>query len=77
MNKDDLLLFNGKIVKVNGNGQFTVEVEHGELIDTRAAEKFKRRSYQLIVGDEVQIGVSPYDLSKGLILSKGSRSKKE
>lgn len=70
-NKDkDMINLQGVITEVHKGGLFTVEYEIGEKTQTllaRPAGKMKKFGIKLVLGDEVDVEVSPFDLTKGRI----------
>jgi translation initiation factor IF-1 len=70
MAKDDLSRSDGKIVDQAGGGIYRVELDNGVNIAARLCGKMKRFRIRVVVGDKVSIGLSPYDLTHGLILHR-------
>ena len=70
MSKEDLSRCDGKIVDQAGGGIYHVELDNGVQIAARLCGKMKRFRIRVVVGDKVTIGLSPYDLSHGLILHR-------
>lgn len=68
MSKEDLLKLEGKVVDASGGGNYRIELENGQTVSARLSGKMKRFKIQIIVGDRVTVGFSPYDLSHGLIV---------
>lgn len=61
---------NGVVVEVHRGGLFEVEVEIADGVHTIMAKtggKMKKFSINLVVGDNVKVELSPYDLTKGRI----------
>jgi translation initiation factor IF-1 len=66
--RDDLIKLEGQISDVTGGGIYKVLLENGHTISTKLCGKMKRFKIRVVVGDKVQVGVSPYDPSHGFIL---------
>ena len=64
----ELLEFTGKVIDVLPNSTFKIKVDdtQHELICYMGG-KLKQHKIKVILGDNVKIEVSPYDLSKGRI----------
>jgi translation initiation factor IF-1 len=69
-NAKDVIETVGVITEVHRGGIFIVVAEIGETshtITARTSGKMKKFGIKLVVGDNVRIEISPYDLSKGRI----------
>lgn len=68
MAKDDVLELTGKVKEVLPGNMFRVEVENvPKALLCYMGGKLKQHKIRVILGDNVKIEVSPYDLSKGRI----------
>jgi translation initiation factor IF-1 len=67
MSKEDLIQVDGKIAGISGGGQYSVLLENGMEISAKLGGKMKKFKIRIVVGDRVQVSVSPYDSSHGLI----------
>jgi translation initiation factor IF-1 len=63
----DLIPANGKITDVSGGGSYLILLENGSEIRARLCGKMKKFKIRVLVGDKVIVGLSPYDVSHGLI----------
>ena len=70
MAKEDLASVEGKISSLLGGGTYQVTLENGVIISAKLCGKMKRFKIRVVEGDKVTIGVSPYDVSHGLILHR-------
>ena len=68
MARDDLIKLEGEITDLTGGGTYNVALENGVTVSTKLCGKMKRFKIRVVVGDKVQVGVSPYDPSHGFIL---------
>ena len=68
--KEDLITFNGVVVKVLPNTIFKVELENEskKVITAYASGKIRKNKVRILKGDRVQLEMAPYDLSKGRIV---------
>lgn len=68
MAKEDLVSLDGKITSVTGGGVYGILLDNGLNITGKLCGKMKRFSIKVVIGDRVNVGISPYDPSHGLIL---------
>ena len=68
--KANVITASGTIIKESGNGFFNVELENpeGHLCLCRASGRLITRKIQLLVGDKVDVELSPYSLDRGRII---------
>jgi translation initiation factor IF-1 len=68
MAKDDILELTGVVAEVLPSNMFRVQVENmPDLLLCYMGGKLKQNKIRIILGDNVRIEVSTYDLSKGRI----------
>ena len=67
MSKDDLVTLTGKISDMSGGGVYQILLENGLNIKARLCGKMKKFNIKVVVGDSVDVGISPYDPTHGLI----------
>ncbi len=67
MSRDDLIHLEGVVKKMLGGGTMEVECDQGVKITGVLSGRMKKNKIKVIVGDKVQVSVSPYDTSHGLI----------
>ena len=67
MSRDDLIQLEGIVTKVLGAGIMEIQCENDVTVTGRLSGRMKKHRIKVIVGDRVQISVSPYDTSHGLI----------
>ncbi len=70
MAREDLAQIEGVIMDVLAGGNFTVRLSNGQTIAAKLSGRMRKFHIRVILGDRVTIGVSPYDLSHGLILHR-------
>lgn len=51
-----------------GGGHYVVTLGNGKTIVAKLCGKMKQFKIRCVVGDQVTVGVSKYDLTKGLIM---------
>jgi translation initiation factor IF-1 len=64
MAKELGMTFKGKIVECLPNAMFKVELEHGQHVLGIISGKIRRFNINILLGDMVDIEMTPYDLSK-------------
>lgn len=57
----------GTIEESLSNGNFRVKLENGALVLAYLSGKMRINSIKVIVGDQVQLEMSPYDLTRARI----------
>ena len=67
MAKEETLKFSGTIKEVLGNSMFRVELENGHNVTAYIGGKMRMHTIKIILGDTVDVEMSPYDLSKARI----------
>jgi translation initiation factor IF-1 len=66
--KEDLLELTGKIEEVLPNSTFRVKVDNmSQIVLCYMGGRLKQNKIKVILGDNVRIEMSPYDLTKGRI----------
>ena len=67
MSRDDLIELEGVVTRVLGYGIMEIECENDTVVRGVLCGRMKKRKIKVIKGDRVQVRVSPYDPSHGLI----------
>jgi translation initiation factor IF-1 len=67
MAKEELLEMRGQVVELLPNAMFRVRLENNHEILGHTAGKMRKNRIRVLVGDEVQVELTPYDLTKGRI----------
>ncbi len=67
MSREDLIQLEGNVTKVLGAGIMEIQCDKDVTVRGRLSGRMKKHRIKVIVGDRVQICVSPYDPSHGLI----------
>lgn len=66
--KEELLTVDGTIDEILPDGRFGVTLENQHRIIAYTAGKMRRFRIRSVVGDQVRVEMTPYDLSKGRIV---------
>lgn len=75
MPKEDLVEVEGVVEEALGGGQYSVATEGGS-VRARLSGRLKQNHIRVLPGDVVTVGVSPYDLTHGIITYRGKQRKK-
>ena len=67
MAKDDLITFVGKVNDLSGGGVYHITLDNGINVKARLCGKMTKFNIKVVVGDSVDVGLSPYDPTHGLI----------
>jgi translation initiation factor IF-1 len=70
MSRDDLARIDGLVKAVLGGGNYAVDLDNGSRIIARRSGKLRKHFIKVMAGDPVTVGVSTYDVSHGLILTR-------
>jgi len=67
MAKDDTIKVEGEVVDVLPNAMFRVQLTTGNKILGYISGRMRQNEIRILLGDEVELELSPYDLTKGRI----------
>jgi len=67
LSRDDLIHLEGVVTRMLGGGTMEIECEEGVKVTGVLSGRMKKNKIKVIVGDRVQVSVSPYDTDHGLI----------
>ena len=70
MAKEGSVRLEGEIVDVLPNATFKVKLENGMEILSYIAGKMRQYEIRILMGDKVDIEVSPYDVTRGRIVRR-------
>ena len=68
MAKDDVIKMNGQVEECLPNAMFRVVLENGHKILATLGGKMRQHNIRILLGDNVDVELSTYDLSKGRIV---------
>ncbi len=69
--KEDVIVMDGVVEKALPNAMFQVRLLEGEhVILAHVSGKMRMHYIKLLPGDKVAVELSPYDLTKGRIVSR-------
>ena len=67
MSKEELLELTGEVIEKLPNAMFRGKLEYGVDFLAHTAGKMRKFRIRVMVGDKVDIEMTPYDLTKGRI----------
>lgn len=70
MSKQQLIKVKGVVTETLGNAMFRVELDNGHLITAHLSGKIRMNLINILTGDKVMLEMSPYDLTKGRIVTR-------
>ena len=68
MPREEAIRVEGTVVEVLPNNLFRVELPNGHRFMAHTSGRMRLNFVRLVMGDKVTVEMSPYDLSKGLII---------
>jgi len=66
--KDEKIEVLGTVVEALPNTLFTVELENGHRVLAHISGKMRQRYIRVLLGDNVLVELTPYDLTRGRIV---------
>lgn len=71
MAKTDVIKLEGTVVEVLPNAMFRVKLDNSNaLVIGHISGRMRQNEIRILLGDEVEVEFSPYDLSKGRIVKR-------
>ena len=67
MAKEDVIKLSGKVEEILGNSMFRVRLENDHVVIAYIGGKLRMHTIKIILGDEVDVEMTPYDLTKARI----------
>lgn len=67
MAKEEALKFTGTVEEVLGNSMFRVKLENGHEVIAHISGRLRKFTIKIIMGDTVDVEMTPYDLTKARI----------
>jgi len=77
MAKEDHIEMQGTVIDTLPNTMFRVELETGHQIVAHISGKMRMHYIRILPGDTISVEMSPYDLSKGRIVYRGDRRRRQ
>ncbi len=73
MGKEEKIEVDGKVVESLPNAMFRVEIEGGHRVLAHISGKMRMHYIRILPGDTVRVEMSPYDLTRGRIIYRGTK----
>lgn len=70
MTKEELIQFSGSVIELLPNANFKVKLENGHVIIAHTSGKIRKNRIRILMGDNVTLEMTPYDLTKGRIIHR-------
>ena len=70
MSSKDVMVFEGVVIESLPNTVFKVELENKHVITAHISGKMRKNYIRILTGDEVTVEMTPYDLTKGRIITR-------
>lgn len=72
MSKEEAIRVEGTVLETLPNAMFRVELEGGHRVLAHISGKMRMHYIRITPGDKVSLELSPYDLSRGRIVYRGT-----
>lgn len=72
----DAVSMSGKVVKALPNANFEVELPNKQIITAYLSGKIRKNKITILVGDDVAVELSEYDLRHGRIVFRNTGSRR-
>lgn len=70
MAKEDVVKVEGEVVDVLPNATFRIKLDSGNKVLGHISGRMRQNDIKILLGDTVEIEMSPYDLTKGRIVRR-------
>lgn len=70
MAKEDFIKIEGVVTEVLPNATFRVKLNTGNQILGYISGRMRQHEIRILLGDQIEMELSPYDLSKGRIVRR-------
>lgn len=70
MSKEDVVKLEGTVVDVLPNATFRIKLDAGSTVLGYISGRMRQNDIKILLGDTVEVDMSPYDLSKGRIVRR-------
>jgi translation initiation factor IF-1 len=68
MAKDDIIKMSGTVDEVLPNAMFRITLENEHKIIAVIGGRLRQNNIRILLGDRVDVEISPYDLSRGRVV---------
>jgi translation initiation factor IF-1 len=77
MAKEEPITVEAVVTEALPNARFRARLDSGHEILAHVSGKMRMHYIRILPGDKITVEMSPYDLTKGRIICRGERRKKE
>jgi translation initiation factor IF-1 len=77
MPKEEPITVEAIVTEALPNARFRARLESGHQILAHVSGKMRMHYIRILPGDKITVEMSPYDLTKGRIVYRGERKRKE
>jgi translation initiation factor IF-1 len=68
MAKEDVIKLSGQVAEVLPNAMFRIELENQHIIIATISGRLRQNNIRILLGDRVEVEMSPYDLTRGRVV---------
>jgi translation initiation factor IF-1 len=68
LSKLDVIRIDGKVYEILPNAMFRVQINNNHKIIATLSGKMRQNNIKILLGDKVDVEISPYDISRGRIV---------
>jgi translation initiation factor IF-1 len=68
MGKEDLIRLEGTVEDVLPNAMFRIRINETHSITATISGRLRQNNIRILLGDRVEVEMSPYDLSRGRVV---------
>jgi translation initiation factor IF-1 len=73
MPKEEAIEVEGVVIETLPNAMFRVELKNGHRVLSHISGRIRKNFIKILPGDRVVVELSPYDLTRGRIVYRGTR----
>ena len=70
MAKTDVIKLDGTVVECLPGAMFRVKLDNSQVVLGHISGRMRQHEIRILLGDDVELEFSPYDLSKGRIVKR-------
>jgi translation initiation factor IF-1 len=71
MSKDDIIKMSGVVDEVLPNAMFRITLDNEHKIIATIGGRLRQNNIRILMGDKVDVEMSPYDLTRGRVVYRG------
>jgi translation initiation factor IF-1 len=68
MSKEDLIRLEGTVEDVLPNAMFRIRINESHIITATISGRLRQNNIRILLGDRVEVEMSPYDLTRGRVV---------